>query len=101
VRTEVLESHDRLTAILGHAPTTFAYPNGNFTPVAERCLEEAGYRTGFLYDHRLAAPRQHPLRISRLRVSTTISQDRFDTVLSGLEPAAYRTARGLARRVLR
>jgi peptidoglycan/xylan/chitin deacetylase (PgdA/CDA1 family) len=101
VSTEILESHDRLTAALGHPPTAFAYPNGNFAPVAERFLTQAGYRTGFLYDHRLYKPGQHRLRISRLRVSTTVTQDRFDTVLSGLQPAVYRAGRGVARRVLR
>lgn len=101
VRVEVLAAHTRLTDLLGHPPTTFAYPNGNFAPLAERLLTQAGYRTGFLYDHRLAARGQHPLRISRLRVSTRTGQDRFDTVLSGLQPAVYRVGRAVMRRVLR
>ncbi|MGW0884292.1 polysaccharide deacetylase family protein [Streptomyces sp. NPDC002671] len=98
VRTEVLQAHEQLTGLLGHPPTTFAYPNGNFDSRAHRFLMGAGYRSGFLYDHRLAAPgAQHPLRISRLRVSTRTGPDRFDTILSGLHSALYRAERGTGR----
>ncbi|MFD9128981.1 polysaccharide deacetylase family protein, partial [Kitasatospora sp. NPDC059571] len=98
LRTEVLDAHDLLTQALGHRPTAFAYPNGNTDERAHRLLGAAGYRSGFLYNHRLAAPRgRHPLRIDRLVVSTRTTPDRLATILSGLHPAVFRVARRAAR----
>ncbi|MDI2130214.1 polysaccharide deacetylase family protein [Yinghuangia seranimata] len=90
IRTEIVAAHERLTEILGHAPRSFAYPNGNWDARAERVLDDLGYGTAFLFDHRLG-PRlpDHPLRISRLRIATTTSPDRFETILSGLHPAVH------------
>ncbi|MFI6581859.1 polysaccharide deacetylase family protein [Embleya sp. NPDC050493] len=90
VRAEVVQAHERLTELLGRAPRSFAYPNGNWDVRAERLLTELGYRTGFLFDHRLG-PRlpDHPLRISRLRVGSNTRPDRFATILSGLHPALH------------
>ncbi|MFI8288286.1 polysaccharide deacetylase family protein [Streptomyces sp. NPDC085614] len=100
VRTEVGTAHRLLTDHLGHPPTAFAYPNGDFDTRADTALRALGYRSGFLYDHALSDPAsQHPLRISRLRVSTRTSPDRFATVLSGLQPAVYRTGLGVLRAV--
>ncbi|GAA0671064.1 hypothetical protein GCM10010193_24060 [Kitasatospora atroaurantiaca] len=102
VRTEVLQAHERLTQLLGHPPTSFAYPNGNTDDRAHRLLARAGYRSGFLYNHRLASPgARHPLRIDRLAVSTRTSPDRLETILSGLHPALFRAARRAARTVAR
>ena len=82
------------TDALGHAPRTFAYPNGDWDGRAEEALADAGYEAAFLFDHRAnpATPR-HPLRISRLRVNSTTSPGRFATIVSGLHPALHR-ARG-------
>ncbi|MFJ8744521.1 polysaccharide deacetylase family protein [Embleya sp. NPDC127516] len=90
VRAEVVDAHERLTTLLGRAPSSFAYPNGNWDVRAERLLAELGYRTAFLFDHRLG-PRlpDHPLRISRLRVGSNTRPDRFATILSGLHPAVH------------
>lgn len=87
LQREITQAHERLTTILGEAPTTFAYPNGNRDLRAERRLAELGYRTAFLFDHRLSprAP-SNPLAISRLRISSTASIDRFRLILSGLHP---------------
>ncbi|GAA5018985.1 polysaccharide deacetylase family protein [Kitasatospora paranensis] len=94
-RAEVEQAHHRLTRLLGRAPTSFAYPNGNHDPRVEPLLARLGYRTGFLFDHRhdRRLPR-HPLRISRLRVNSDTGRDRFDTVLSGLHPAVHRLRGG-------
>lgn len=100
IQDEVHEAHRLLTNHLGHAPTAFAYPNGDFDARADAALRELGYRSGFLYDHALSDPAaQHPLRLSRLRVSTRTSPARFATVLSGLQPAVYRTGLGVVRAV--
>lgn len=96
VRAEITGAHEALTRWLGEPPIAFAYPDGGHDPRAETVLQELGYRLGFLSDHRLG-PRlpDHPLQISRLQVDSTTSTRRFDTILSGLEPA-YRRWRGQA-----
>ncbi|MFJ5234935.1 polysaccharide deacetylase family protein [Kitasatospora sp. NPDC088391] len=91
VHAEIAGAHRVLTRWLGEAPTAFAYPDGGFDERADSVLRQLGYRLGFLSDHRLG-PRlpAHPLRISRLQVDSTTSTRRFDTILSGLEPAVQR-----------
>ncbi|GAA2118326.1 polysaccharide deacetylase family protein [Kitasatospora saccharophila] len=95
IDAQLVGSHDRLTHWMGRPPTSFAYPNGNYDPRADRVLRTLGYRTGFLFDHRHAelAP-AHRLRISRLRVNSHTGRDRFDTILSGLHPAVHRLRGG-------
>ncbi|WP_224281174.1 polysaccharide deacetylase family protein [Streptomyces sp. LS1784] len=94
VRAEITGAHEALTRWLGEPPTAFAYPDGGHDVRAEIVLQELGYRLGFLSDHRLG-PRlpSHPLQISRLQVDSTTSTRRFDTILSGLEPAYRRWRR--------
>lgn len=95
VHSEIAGAHRLLDRWLGAPPRTFAYPNGNADPRAEELLGHLGYRAGFLFDHRLApAWPPHPLRISRLRVNSTTTKDRFDTILSGLHPAVHRLRGG-------
>ncbi|MEU2629116.1 polysaccharide deacetylase family protein [Kitasatospora sp. NPDC007106] len=92
---QVDRAHALLTDWLGEPPTSFAYPNGNLDPHAERALTALGYRSGFLFDHRhdRRLPRR-PLRISRLRVNACTTLHRFDTILSGLHPAVHRLRGG-------
>ncbi|MER7772687.1 polysaccharide deacetylase family protein [Kitasatospora sp. NPDC096140] len=94
VRAEITGAHEALTRWLGEPPTAFAYPDGGHDPRAETVLQELGYRLGFLSDHRLG-PRlpSHPLQISRLQVDSSTTTRRFDTILSGLEPAYRRWRR--------
>ncbi|MGW1178997.1 polysaccharide deacetylase family protein [Kitasatospora sp. NPDC002543] len=94
VRAEITGAHEALTRWLGEPPIAFAYPDGGHDVRAEAVLQELGYRLGFLSDHRLG-PRlpTHPLQISRLQVDSTTSTRRFDTILSGLEPAYRRWRR--------
>ncbi len=94
VRTEITGAHEALTRWLGEPPIAFAYPDGGHDVRAETVLQELGYRLGFLSDHRLG-PRlpANPLQISRLQVDSTTSSRRFDTILSGLEPAYRRWRR--------
>jgi peptidoglycan/xylan/chitin deacetylase (PgdA/CDA1 family) len=95
-RSEVRRAHEALTAALGAPPTTFAYPNGNLDPRVEPVLAELGYTTGFLFDHRLAdvGHGRSPLRISRVRVRSDASLDRFAAIVSGLHPAIHRLRGG-------
>ncbi len=92
---EVEESHRRLTGWLGHEPRSFAYPNGDTDARAVAAVARAGYEVGFLFDHRFAPlPARDPLRMSRLRVNSTTSPDRFRTIVSGIHPALHRLRGG-------
>lgn len=90
---EIVEAHRRLRDALGHEPSAFAYPNGDWDERTERVLRETGYALAFLFDHRRNPPAPHPLRISRFRVSSSTSLDRFAMIASGLH-AALHHARG-------
>jgi peptidoglycan/xylan/chitin deacetylase (PgdA/CDA1 family) len=91
IRNEIEGAHETLTAILGHPPAAFAYPNGDWSPAAEQIAKGAGYQLGFLFDHRLQRwPPRDPLRMSRLRVGSSTSLDRFAITLSGLHPLLHR-----------
>lgn len=90
VASEIADAHATLTAALGHAPASFAYPNGNVDERAIPVLTELGYQAAFLFDHRLAdSPPPDRYRISRLRVSSTTSDDRFRIIVSGLHSALH------------
>ncbi len=63
----------------------FAYPNGNWSPLVDDHLRAEGYDLALLFDHRLARL-DDPLAVSRLRVDTAASLDRFKSILSGAQP---------------
>jgi peptidoglycan/xylan/chitin deacetylase (PgdA/CDA1 family) len=91
VETEVEAAHERLTAILGHPPMAFCYPNGDWDARAEPILGRLGYEHAFLFDHRLCDPiADDPLRVPRIRTDATASMDRFVILASGLHPALHR-----------
>jgi peptidoglycan/xylan/chitin deacetylase (PgdA/CDA1 family) len=91
---EVGRAHERLSAILGHDPVAFAYPDGDADVRAVPHLRTMGYRAAFLFDHRLGSPSGSAWHsISRLRVNSTTSVDRLLTIVSGLHPAVHH-ARG-------
>jgi len=91
VEREIRDSHERLTTSLGHAPSSFAYPYGDPDARGARLLAETGYRAAFLFDHRMSVPRpSDPMSVSRLRVNSTTTLDRFATIASGLHPAIHR-----------
>ena len=93
VREEIRRSHRILEDTLGHPPAAFAYPNGDWDARAERVLADLGYAAAFLFDHRANRTLGSPLRISRFRVNSHTTPDRFATIVSGLHPAIHR-ARG-------
>jgi peptidoglycan/xylan/chitin deacetylase (PgdA/CDA1 family) len=96
IRAEVADAHAVLTEALGHAPTAFAYPNGDCDGRTRQAVQACGYEVAFLFDHRLSpvTPRD-PLRVSRLRVDSTTSLDRLSTTVSGLHPAMHRLRGGV------
>jgi peptidoglycan/xylan/chitin deacetylase (PgdA/CDA1 family) len=90
VASEVADAHARLTEALGHPPGAFAYPNGNFDDRTVPVLTELGYGAAFLFDHRLGeSPPPDRYRISRLRVSSRTSDDRFRIIVSGLHSTVH------------
>jgi peptidoglycan/xylan/chitin deacetylase (PgdA/CDA1 family) len=90
IRDEIMRSHRLLTAVLGCHPRVFAYPNGDWTESAEGVLDELGYQAAFLFDHRLSSvPPRNPLRISRVRVNSHTSLERFKLIVSGIHPALH------------
>lgn len=91
---ELCEAHERLTRILGRPPVAFAYPNGDLDPRADAILSRLGYRLVFGFDHRVNPPALNPRAVSRLRVDSTASMDRFRLILSGLHPFVH-ARRGL------
>lgn len=93
VESELVASHAKLTELLGHPPTTLAYPNGNVDARAVRVARDLGYRAAFLFDHRVSpAPPPDPLRISRIRVDSSTSPNRFRMLTSGLHPLLHHAA---------
>jgi peptidoglycan/xylan/chitin deacetylase (PgdA/CDA1 family) len=96
LRQEIVQAHEKLTALLTTAPEAFAYPNGDWDPRAEACLAGLGYRSGFVFDHRISRlPLRNPLRVSRVRVNSSTSLDRFELILSGLHPVLHRLRGGV------
>jgi peptidoglycan/xylan/chitin deacetylase (PgdA/CDA1 family) len=87
-RTQI-EDADRALARYLERARTFAYPNGNWSADAEATLERLGYDVGVLFDHCLAAPATHPLRMSRLRVDSGVPIWRLRAIASGAHSAAF------------
>ena len=92
VRHEIDRAHHRLTEVLGSAPTTFAYPNGNLDLRAEARLRELGYASVFLFDHRVQATAgADAMRLSRLRVDAADDIDTFRLLASGAHSWVHHT----------
>jgi peptidoglycan/xylan/chitin deacetylase (PgdA/CDA1 family) len=94
VEREITEAHKILMEATGRAPVAFAYPDRDTDIRAVPALRALGYKAGFLFDHRPNRTPLEPFRISRLRVGSEISMERFRTIISGLHPTIHRL-RGL------
>ena len=91
---ELTRSRALLGEMLGRAPDAVAYPNGNYDGRVVVAARDAGYRVGFLFDHRLGPlTPPDPMAVARVRVNSDTGMDRFATIVSGLHPAIHR-ARG-------
>lgn len=97
-REQVTAADRWLASAFPDGPRVFAYPNGDRTAATEQVLAELGYRLGVLFDHRVAAVRQAPLRISRLRVSTDTNSRRFRAIVSGAHPLLFSMTAQASRR---
>ncbi|MCF6129887.1 polysaccharide deacetylase family protein [Flavobacterium sp. AS60] len=69
--------------------SAFAYPNGNYSDLAEEVLNENEVKIAFLFDHKVNDEKINPLRISRLRVNTNSALDEFKSKVSGLHSFIY------------
>lgn len=87
--TQVDRAHTWLGDTLPGQPLLFAYPNGDWTATTELRLRHLGYSAAVLFDHSVARLTHGPLRLSRLRVSSTAPVRRFRAILSGAHSAAY------------
>jgi peptidoglycan/xylan/chitin deacetylase (PgdA/CDA1 family) len=88
---EVERAHRRLTEILGKPPVSFAYPNGNVDARVPPILARLGYEVAFLFDHKVSPfPPPDRYRVSRVRVSSSASADRFRILVSGLHSTVHR-----------
>lgn len=82
---------------LGFNPELFAYPNGNFSPLAEARLKENGIKYSFLFDHKINKGEINPLRISRLIVNDNTPLWKFKLILSGLHSRILPVTRALGK----
>ena len=92
---EVQEAHDVITSAIGHPPTTFAYPDGDCDARVRQIVEASGYEAAFLFDHRLSrTPAPDRFAVSRIRVNSKASAERFQILVNGLHSAAHRLRGG-------
>lgn len=91
VATELVRAHEKLASVLGKAPVAFAYPNGNPDARGARLLAGLGYGAAFLFDHRIGRfPPPDRFRMSRVRIGSKTSPDRFRILVSGLHSSIHR-----------
>ena len=90
VEVEVRQAHRVLEDTLGHAPRAFAYPDRDRDPRALPVMHQLEYQAAFLFNHRLnRLPLADPFAISRVRVSSLTSINRFRTIVNGVHPAVH------------
>jgi len=68
---------------LDFTPDVFAYPNGNYSLMAEDILKKHGIIATFLFDHKINRGKIDPLRISRLKVNDNTPLWKLKLILSG------------------
>lgn len=96
-RHQILAADDWLRQRVERWRPTFAYPNGNWSPIAEQALRERGYGIALLHDHRLSRIDDDPSRMSRLHAEADDPLDRFMSVVSGTQPLVRWAGRRLGR----
>lgn len=68
---------------LGFTPDVFAYPNGNYSLLAEEISKKHGIVATFLFDHNINRGKVDPLRISRLKINDSTPLWKLKLILSG------------------
>lgn len=64
-------------------PDVFAYPNGNYSLMAEEILKKHDIIATFLFDHKINKGKIDPLRISRLKINDDTPLWKLKLILSG------------------
>ncbi len=67
----------------GFTPDIFAYPNGNYSLMAEEILKKHDITATFLFDHKINKGIINPLRISRLKINDNTPLWKLKLILSG------------------
>ena len=62
---EATASRTLLQTVSGRDVTLFSYPNGSFSPITERVVREAGYRSACTSQHDVVLPDTDPFRLPR------------------------------------
>ena len=87
---QIARADEWLRGIDATSAALFAYPNGNWSAVAEEELQRRGYLAAVGFDHRLARASSDPLRLSRLRVDASAPLSRFRSIVAGTHPFLLR-----------
>ena len=82
---QITLAHEWIQDTVRPSTLAFSYPNGYVTEHAEEVITALGYTLAVLFDHRRSHT-THPLRLSRLRVNSTDTDDEFVAKVSGVHP---------------
>lgn len=85
---QIVKAHDWLEKRNLGSLRVFAYPNGDWSPVAESVLRDLDYSAALLFDHRIARVGQG-LRTSRIRVNADDDLSTFIARVSGWHPGLH------------
>lgn len=97
-RRQVQRAHERLSELVGRSIDVFAWPNGDASPAAADALQHLGYRLIAGCDHRLVARRLDPLRVSRLRLDSSVDLIRTRSIVSGAHSTVFHAMQRLRAR---
>ncbi|MEU6084483.1 polysaccharide deacetylase family protein [Streptomyces sp. NPDC047108] len=96
---EIAESKRELEDILGHTVPHFAYPRGSSSRAVRRAVREAGFSAACAVGNVLSSDRDDPVRIRRLLVQSTTSDQQFRSWVQ--ERSTCRPLRGVQELALR
>ena len=90
IKHEISAGADGLEQIMGRPMRVFAYPNGNVDERVVAAARDRGHAGSFLFDHRVSEwPPSDPMLISRVRVNSATTLNRFAAIVSGVHPAYH------------
>lgn len=84
---EIRACRDHLQERLGIRVRSFAYPHGYSSPAVRRQVREAGYESACSVKNVLSGPPDTPFSISRLTVTSQITDDTLRRWVEGFAPA--------------
>src|SRR3989304_3374628 len=75
VRKEVVESKRIIEEKIRKKVYAFSYPNGNYDPMAQECLEESGYDIAFGTCRGFTAPGDDPMELKRVNLHEDMTRE--------------------------